>query len=377
MSEGKIREREGRHTIYWDDPHIEAEMQLYPKEIQPLFQWLKTWVRDECKRDVDVLVMRAKLLGVTIDKTNWVRILKGRWKQDADGNELASPCVSATNLLSSITAVRDNVRVELLTGGMPFFETSIFRTVQRFVKKKMRKDRVNKFGVVVGPTGLQKSASYSELALRDPLIKHFESADNGSLKELIIRWAVKCGASRSISYGPARQKIFESMEPRNGQVKCAIVDNMQDMVRRDRTLAAMGKSLEVQPAYQFMRCVQDETKCALIWSLTPENEEQMFDSKSVYLEQFEGRTGGRDGILRLPNNNPRADLIMIAEGLGMKDAKNHGPLLASLDGQRGRIRRFFEIMQDAKDLADAEGEKLDADYIQDALDERVPAETKK
>lgn len=377
MSENKAREARQATTIYWDDPHIEAEMQLFPRDLREIYREAKIYVRDVCKRDVDVWVERAKTQGVTIDKTNWVRVFKGRWKTDADGNELASPYVSATNLLQAFTAVLKQVRVELLQGGMPFVETTTFQTIRRFIEKKMRKDRVNRFGVILGPTGTQKTASYKELAMRLPLLKWMESTDNGSLKEFVIRFAVKCGASRSISYGPARAKIFEAMMPHNGLPKGIIVDNMQDMVKSDKKLVAMGKSIETQPAYQFLRSLQDETGCAIIWSITPENEDQMFKSESIYLEQFEGRAGGRDGFLRLPNHPPKKDVVMIAETLGLKNAEQHGDLLHTIAKERGRIRRFFEIMQEAKDEATLDGETFTIEYVQQARDERTLPETLK
>ncbi len=372
MSEAKSRETNGKHVIYWDDAHIEAEMQLFPPALQPLFQWLKIFVRDECKRDADVLVERARAMKVTIDKTNWVRILKGRWKLDADGNELASPYVSAINLQNAIIAIRDQVRVELLQGGMPFVEISLFATIRRAIEKRMRKDRVNRWQLIVGPTGTSKTASYKELAMRNPLIKHVEAADNGSLKEFIVKLAVKCGASRNISYGPAKLKIFESLEPHNGQPKCVIVDNMQDMVKSDKKLIAMGKAVDQQPAYNFMRALSEETNCAVIWSITPEDEETMFRSESIYLEQFEGRFGGRDSFLRLPNYIPKRDLVLIAETLGWKDAAKHGDRLNEIGRQRGRIRRFFELLQEAKDIADDAGEPLSMEHLQQAIDERTP-----
>lgn len=371
MSEHKTTEHKGNYTIYWDDPHIEAEMQLFPTELQPLYQWLKVFVRDDCKRDVDVLVERARAQRVTIDKTNWVRVLKGRWKMDADGNELPSPYVSAINLKNAIIAIRDQVRLELLEGALPFVEISIYHTIRRTIEKAMRKDRVNRWRLIVGPTGTGKTATYRELAMRNPHIKWLESAENGSLKEFIRRLAIKCGASRSISYGPAREKIFEAMQPHNGQIKCVIVDNMQDMVRSDKKLKAMGKSIESQPAYNFLRSLQDETGCAVVWSITPENEEQMFNADSIYLEQFEGRMGGRDSFLRLPNYIPKKDLVLIAETLGWKDAAKHGDVLFEASKQRGRIRRFFELLQDAKDIADAEGDALSLEYFKLAVEERL------
>ncbi len=377
MSEVRTRERNQATTIYWDDPHIEAEMQLFPKDLQESYRWLKVYVRDECKRDVDVLVSRAHDQGVNIHKTNWTRILKGRWKHDADGNELQSPYVSATNLLQAILAIQKQVRVELLQGGMPFVETSTFHAIRSVVEKSLKKDRVNRFRVIVGPTGTQKTASYKELALRNPLIKWLESADNGSLKEFIIRLAIKCGASRSISYGPARAKIFEALQPQNGQPKCMIVDNMQDMVRSDKKLIAMGKSIETQPAYQFMRSLQDETGCAVIWSITPENEDQMFNAQSIYLEQFEGRAGGRGNFLRLGNYPPKDDVVAIARTLGLKDAESFREELYFIGKQRGRIRFFFEILQEAKDEAAMDGKPFTYDYVQWALDEAALPETAK
>ena len=377
MSEHKTTEKRQASTIYYDDPHIEAEMALFPPELAPLFREAKIFLRDECKRDVDVWVERARAQKVTIDKTNWVRIFKGRWKHDADGNELPNPYVSATNLKNAFIAIRDQVRVELLQGGMPFVETTTFSFLKRSVEKVMRKDRVNKFLVIVGPTGTQKTASYKEIAMRNPLVKWMESTDNGSLKEFIIRFAVKCGASRSISYGPARAKIFESMMPHNGLPKAVIIDNMQDMVKTERKLQAMGKNIETQPAYQFLRSLQDETGCAVIWSITPENENQMFNSESIYLEQFEGRAGGRDGFKRLPNNPPITDLVLIAETIGFKAAEKHKDLLRTIGHSRGRIRRFFEILQDAKDAADDHNAALTVDYIEEALEERATEDTSK
>ena len=370
MNAERLHKERMSHLIFWDDPKIEAEMQLFPAALQPLYQWLKVFTRDECRRDVDVLVERAREVGVTIDKTNWVRILKGRWKTDSEGNEMPNPYVSATNLLQAITAVRDKVRVELLQGGLPFVETSTVKTIWRVIEKAMRKDRVNRFRVIVGPTGTQKTASYKELTQRNPNVKWLESTDNGSMKEFAIRFAIKCGAGRNISYSQARTKIFESMMTHKGQIKCAIIDNMQDMVRSDRKMIAMGKSVGTQPAYQFMRSLQDETGCAIIWSITPENEDQMFNAQSIYLEQFEGRAGGRDGFLRLPNFPPRKDLVQIAETLGFKQAEKHGDLLVSIAKERGRIRRFFEILQDAKDAADDAGEALTVEHLQEAVDER-------
>jgi len=63
-------------------------------------------------------------------------------------------------------------------------------------------------------------------------------------------------------------------------------------------------------------------------------------------------------------------LVLIAKTLGMRDAEKHGDLLSELARQRGRIRRFFEILQEAKFAADADGKALTMDYVLAELEER-------
>lgn len=360
------------HVIYFDDSHIAAEAIQLPPAMRDLYHWLKVHLRDECHRDVDVLVAKLKDQGVTIDKTNWVRVLKGRWKKDSNGREAASPYISVDNFVTAVTALRDGVRVELLKGRMPFVKTTTYNAIRLHVEKRMRRDRVNRFGVIVGMTGTQKTASYKEIAAQNTKIKWIEAPDNGSIKEFVVRLAVKFGASRNASYASARARIFED----TSREHCIIVDNVQDMVRDPRELARQGKPVYAQPAYQFMRGLQDETDCSFIWSITPESEDQMFVKDSVYHEQFEGRTGGRDGFLRLPDYPPKRDLIQIAEALGFRTAEKHADVLAEIARERGRIRRFFEIMQDAKDIADESNERLAIEHIEEARAERTPAHRK-
>src|SRR5262245_22092448 len=101
------------NAIYWEDGHIMRECEILPKPMREAYLWLKTFVRDECKRDLDVLVEKFKQHGVTVDKTNWARILKGRWRIDTRGNE-CTPCISMQNFLDAVSALREDVRLELI-----------------------------------------------------------------------------------------------------------------------------------------------------------------------------------------------------------------------------------------------------------------------
>ena len=66
-----------------------------------------------------------------------------------------------------------------------------------------------------------------------------------------------------------------------------------------------------------------------------------------------------------------------AETIGFKAAEKHKDLLRTIGHSRGRIRRFFEILQDAKDAADDDNAAQTVDYIEEALEERATEDTSK
>lgn len=350
--------------IIWEDHAIEAEAAKLPDKMRELYVWLKTYTRDQCGRDLNALVGKLRPLGVTTDITNWSRILKGRWNLDTN-NEECTPCISEKSFINNVTAVKEHIRLEVLEGAMPFVETSIWNTIRLYVEKKRRKDRVNRFGQIIGPTGLQKTASYKELAQRDRMIKWLEAPDNGSIGEFVSRLCMKVGGGNNLNYRAARNKLFQNLTREH----CVIVDNTQDLVREAEELKRMGKTTYKQPAYDFMRSLQDETGCTIIWSITPDKEEQMFNqrdiSQMIYNEQFEGRFGGLDGALWLPNYSPKKDVIMFAEELSFQfDPDKHGERLHEISKERGRIRRYLEILQEAQDLAKQDGARPSMKHIE-------------
>ena len=103
----------------------------------------------------------------------------------------------------------------------------------------------------------------------------------------------------------------------------------------------------------------------------------MFNANSIYLEQFEGRAGGRGNFLRLSNYPPKADVVLIAKTLGLKDADKNADALLQIAKSRGRIRFFFEILQEAKDEAAFDQQEFTMDYIEWAVQEATPSEPKK
>src|SRR5262245_9727186 len=69
-----------------DSEWLELMVESYPEEIREPVLWLGAYLRDDCGRSQDVLAGRAQKLGIEIDKTNWSKILRGRWNTDAENN---------------------------------------------------------------------------------------------------------------------------------------------------------------------------------------------------------------------------------------------------------------------------------------------------
>jgi hypothetical protein len=349
-------------TIYWDDAHIAAEAEFFPPELTELYRRVKMKCREELGGDMGRVTEAFARIGAKRDKTTWARIFKkGRWNHDADGEELPNPIVAPQKLAQEFQALLNDTRVELLRNKTPFVETKVWSIIRNFVAKKMRPERVNRFGVITGPTGMQKSACFKELAARNTNIKHTECSENASMNQLISLLAFKYGISHYCTAADKRFRIYDCFGPD----KCIIFDNTQDLRSpKGSALAELDKFLK------FLRWLQDERGGTIIIALTPQDEDAIFPKDSVFMEQFEGRAGGRDGFLRLPDRNPVDDLVAIAESLGMRDARKHADLLQEIGSMRGRIRTFYEILQDAKYAADKSNRPLTVEFIQEELDER-------
>lgn len=341
-------------AVGWDDVSLERKSQLMPEELREDFMFLGAYGRSECDRDVDVLVAKLKALGIDHDRTNWVKILKGRWQLNAKGQRLASPVIKAENFRAAIEALRNNIRIEQVRGRIPFVETSTYLSIKNYILTRCRPEWVNKFGVIVGPTGGQKTASYKEIVrMRNHgLSTWYEAPENGSLGELITKLAVNYGCSARLSLARKRAHVFESFNPK----KLIIIDNCQELFRE-----RYGAE---QPAFSFLRRLQDECGGTIILSITPSFMDTLQSGMlQGYFEQFEGRSGGRNSWLRLPTWSPDQDVIAIGKAFKLEDAARHVKTLKQIAQEPGRIRILFETLQKAKILAEAEEEPLTIDHL--------------
>lgn len=340
-------------AIRWDDATITKEAGHLPPELREPFVYLKSYTRERCSRDVDLLVVQFKRLNVHCDKTTWTKILRGRWNRNSRGEELPNPVLAADKLLRYITALQINTREEALRGKVAFVETSTWTAISDYIDTKRARDRVNRFGIVIGHTGSQKTACFKEYVRRH---NHgstwwFEAPAGGSVGSLLDRLGACSGLSEQTNTQKKRTHLLRCVQ----EEKVIIIDNAQDLYIHGR---------ENLGAFNWLRQLQDETSCCIILSITPLFEKELVSGiVSSYFEQFVGRSGGVQKWLRLPAYAPEEDVLAIGEAFGLLDAKKSLRTLVAISREPGRVRRLFDDLQDAKRLATARREKLTIDHL--------------
>lgn len=356
--------RDDARTIRWDDVTIGQEALHMPADLREDYAWLKSFVRDVCMRDIDLLMERFKELGIHRDKTTWAKILRGRYQRDMRGAILKTPVLAAEKFKEEVEALRNNIRIESMRGLVPFVETTTWDIINDAINARRETSRVNKWLIVVGPTGAQKTACFREYTLRNNhgMTKHVEAPERGTFGEFIRQLARAYGLNAKGNFIDCRQKVFQALGTGTASdraKRCLIIDNAQELWQGDRD--------SDQPAFTFLRRLQDTTGCTIVLSITP-----LFEKKLVtgmiegWFEQIEGRSGGRDRWIKLPEHAPEEDVLRIAKAFGLQQAAKHAKELVAISRLPGRIRRLFEDLQEGKILASAEKAPFTIEHVREA-----------
>ena len=353
-------DKEMAMVFRWDDASIEREALTIPEELREDYRYLKSFVRDDCNKDMDLFLQKALELGIETDKTTWGKVLRGRLVIDRHGRAQEYPVISFTKFSEMVKSLRDNMRIEALRGRIGFIETDTTRQIFTYIQNKWQSDTVNKFGLIVGATGSGKSATVGEYRRRNNhgACVHIEAPEAGGAGEFIQGLCRCYGISTRTNSTRMRNQLWSAVGARN----CIIVDNAQELWNR--------KGGPDQPRFSFLRRLQDERKCTVILIVTPLFERTLQDNLMLgYFEQFIGRTGGVRSWLRLPEYPPMEDCVAIAKSMGLVDAQKHAKKLAEIARESGRIRRLFEDLQSGKRLAQGERSPFTFDYVLDVRGE--------
>lgn len=340
-----------------DNVTLERRAALLPEDLAEPFIWLGCYIREECSRDIDIMVDRANKLGINIDKTNWSKIIRGKWDRDASDQKLEHPCVAKEKLVRAIELLRKDSRIKEQAGKVPFVETSTSKLIFDFIDAKRSPDRVCKMGVIIGETGSQKTASTREYCRQNNhgTCVWQDAPEKASLYKFKTQLAAAYGCNPQMSLARKEFAIQSAVNER----KTIIIENIQRLY--------MDNMEGNQPVFNYLQWLQEITGCTIIMTFTPTFERKFVGGLNQgFFEQFVGRAGGTRKFLRLPAWTPEEDVLAIAQAFKVQEAKRHLDYLVKITKEPGRIRRLFEDLQDAKIAALADGKPLNIDYIREA-----------
>ncbi len=349
---------------------LEARAKLLPASMQELFIWLGSFLRDACDGNLDILQKKFTDLKVQHDKTTWSKILRGQWNRDAHGKEVSNPCLAEEKFIRAVNTLRKDAKIKEQGGRIPFVKTSVAQLIISYIDVKRTPDRVNKLGVIIGETGSQKNATTDFYCAENNhgMCVSIEAPARPSMSQFMtdVAKAYGCPSYETLSYGKKQAFVLGAVNAK----KTIIIHNVQRLY--DHRLGAN------QPIFSFIQKLMEDTGCTVIITITPVFEKEF--TGSAFFEQFEGRAGGRRSFLRLPEYPPEEDVRDIAKGFGMigLNEKTTWPAVKSgaddekvtvleylnrVAHERGRIRRLFEDLQDAKIEAEAAKESLTIEHV--------------
>ena len=358
-----VMENTGQENISFEARRLEAVAATYPPEMQEPFIWLANWIHTECARNLKSAEHKLKGLGLTTTASTLSKILRGRWRLNADG-QLCTPIMALEKFIEMMDLVRLDPALAAMSSAVNFIETPTYELIRNHVDIRREPGSVCRMGMVVGPTGAQKTESFKFICSRNPRsCKLVDCPENGSLGKFIAKWTRVYNASEHLSVRLMRRKIVENC----GANKCVIFDNAQRLYIQPRHSEMITLS---QPVFSFIQSVLDETGVTVILSITPEFYSRFLSGMAAgYFEQFEGRIGGRDEILVLPAFTPQEDVIQIAESFKLPDAAAHADYLEKLARLPGRVRKLFWTLQTAKREADFDKQPLTIAHVKAVMPE--------
>lgn len=345
---------------------IEGLITLYPAEVKQDVLDLYAYMVDKCQANRKILSAKLETLGIKKSDNYLFKLFSGGWI------EKGVFTASCDTIKTMAQTVRDAEIGRLASGIIPHTETDIVRLMRNAIDAVRQRDNICKWLLVVGSTAGQKSYSARYYAASRPNRDTFymESPATANLMPLASRMSKFLGCSESVATYRKVQWVEDNAKPNH----CFIIDNAQRMYEPRRGMT--------QPTFSFLQAVQDITKCTIVLIFVDEATVQgdslarvMDGNDRGFFDQFVGRAGGEDQILRLPSIRSDRDLLAFAESAGFKNADDRRailPFLKYLDRQRGSMRIPLRVLQAASRYAASQRRDVSvADFLQE-ISVRLP-----
>lgn len=350
------------YALRLDDAAIEAVVAQYPEEVRGDVRWLASYVRERCNGQLSVLEGIVRKQGFPTTANVFYKVFSGKYFTP-DPKRAGKIIGSIPNFQQIIGRLSAAYLIERATGAIPFIETPTWTIISDYIDVRREADRVCKFGVIIGPTGAQKTACFKEVVRRNNHGKtvHIEAPHTPSMTQFITDLAARYNAS---IWSNQENKLRQIYAAAMLQDRTIIVDNVQRLYNP----RAAGN----QPIFNFLQKLQDDSGCTVILSFTPDFEKILTEGADKgYFEQFEGRCGGRNSFLRLAEHAERDDVLTIARAFGLQIAAKGADIewLETLAHAKGRIRILFTALQEGAKEAKARGEDFAIEHIRAARGE--------
>ncbi|MDR2982329.1 MAG: AAA family ATPase [Puniceicoccales bacterium] len=341
---------------------MERDIVHYPDPIRNATAWLQGFYLDHCRRNLNVLRSIACKAGHDKSVPYFYNVMGGQNFKGGPG-EWKENGRAWSEFLTIVEALRRYEQQTVHTGKIPFIETPTYQCIADFITAKRAISAVCKIGGITGATGGQKSACFKQYRLLNNhgAVIHIEAPANGRLTML----KRKIAEAYHVNSFRISHQVDTAIREQVNEARCIIIDNAQ-------VLYSQGRGGD-QPAFNWLREMQDDTNCTIILSFTTDFVDILTAGRAQgYFEQFIGRMGGVAGILRLPEYAETSDLRVIAKAFGLLQVKGAMDLVRKWSRREGRIRIVFEKLQLAQTFARAEGrEKIALEDLADA-DEYIP-----
>lgn len=322
----------------------------YPPEIGEGARWLAGFIRRRCGSSMPMFQGMLSKAGFTTTTDTIAKVLKGAYT-DAAGQR----CIKDIVFLGIIEKFQRQDKLLDMTCGIPFIESPSFFRMRDYIGARQMNGRICKFGLIAGPTGAQKTATYRHLCRLNnhTTMFHYEVPEKANIGEMTIDLCKLFGKS---THGASTTKKRELRDCIKADTTL-IIDNMQRLHRL--------KDGSDQKAFSFFQRLQDETDCTLIQNITYEFLKTFqSDLHNGYFEQFVGRCGGENKFLLLPPFASREEVLLFASHFKLVDAEQHAPYLEAVAQLAGRIRTLLQNLQDAAATAQDDQKPFTIDYLQ-------------
>jgi len=329
-----------------DLARLERDVTHYPEPIRSAVVWLQHYWADTCRGNGSALRLIGEKLGFDKSDEFYNNLLKGynftpKYGNWQDGGKAWS------EFMEFIEAIKRYAVHAERAGKMPFICTPTFYCVEAFINTHRSLNAVCKIAGLCGPTGSQKSAVLRHYAMLNNhgQVIHVEAPANGRLAQLQRKIAERFHVGRKALFRGADRE--SSIRENLNETRTIIVDNSQRLY-----LDGRGSD---QPAFNWLLEVQEDTGCTVILSFTSDFTDVLVAGRARgYFEQFIGRMGGAENLLRFPDYAPAADLRVIARSFGLEAGKGAMDYLHAWSREAGRIRIVFHRLQLAQAFAKAE-----------------------